>query len=62
MCTTGGQSFNTFTKRIWINDLGALCDITNHDMGLYDLTDTDKLVQGSSGSMSATKKVNFVQS
>ena len=45
-----------FTKNTWTGNSGAPCYITNNDEGLYDVTKIDKLVQESSGSMSASKK------
>ena len=56
MCMIDGQSFCTFTKNTWFGNLGASCHIANYDAGMYDVTHINKLVQGSSGSMSATTK------
>ena len=60
MCTMDRQSFYAFTKNTLIGDFGAFCHITNNDKWLYNVSDINKSVQGSSGSMSATEKVNFV--
>ena len=43
-------------KTAWTCNLDKLCHITSDDMRLYDLTDIDKLVQGSSSSISVTRK------
>ena len=40
----------------WIKDLGASCHITNDEIGMYDVIDIDKLIQGSCGIMPAMKK------
>ena len=45
-----------FMKTNWIGDSGALCHIMNCDTGLFDVTDINKLIQGSSRSMLAIKK------
>ena len=60
MCTIYRQSFYTFTKNAWIGNLVASCHITKNNAGFYDVTDINELVEGSSDSISATKKVNFV--
>ena len=39
-----------------IRDFGTSCHITINDTSLYDITNIKELVQGSSGSMSATEK------
>ena len=56
MCTINGDRFFLFTKNTWIKDSGASCHITNDDTGLYDITDIDELIQGSSSIMSTMKK------
>ena len=56
MCTIDGESFYAFIKHMGIGNLGTLCNVTNNDTGMYDTTNMDKLVQGNSDSMSATKK------
>ena len=38
-----GETFFLFTKIKWIRGLGALCHITNDDIGLYDVTNINKL-------------------
>ena len=56
MCTIDGDTFFSFTKNTWIGDSGASCHITNNNTGLYDITDIDKSIQGSSSLIHATKK------
>ena len=56
MCTIYGRTFFSFTKNTWIGDSGASCHITNDNTGLYDISDIDKLIQGSSGILLAAKK------
>ena len=56
MCTIDGDTFFSFTKNTWIRDLGASCHITNNDTGLYDVTDINNSIQGSSSIMPAAKK------
>ena len=56
MCTMDGNKFFSFTKNTWIRHLGVSCHITNNDTGLYNITNIDKLIQGSTGIMLATKK------
>ena len=56
MCTIDGDTLYLFTKNTWIGDSGASCHITNGDTGMYDVTDINELIQGSSGIMPATKK------
>ena len=55
MCTTDSDTFYSFTKNIWIGDLGASCHITNNKTGMYDITNINKSIQGSSNIMPATK-------
>ena len=57
ICMINGEMFK---KNIQIRDLGASCRITIDDIGLYDVTNINESVQGSSGSMTATKKVNCI--
>ena len=47
---------DTFTKNTWIGDSGVSCHVTNNDTGLYDVTDINKSIQGSSSIMPAMKK------
>ena len=54
--TVDGEIFYLFTKNMWIGDSGTLCHITNNDTGLYNVTKINKSIEGSVGSMSATKK------
>ena len=54
MCTINGQSFYMFTKHATIGNLGDSSCITNDKIGMYVVTNLDKSVQGSLGSMSAT--------
>ena len=56
MCTINGNTFFLFMKNTWIRDLEASCHITNDNTGLYDITDINKSIQGSSGIMPARKK------
>ena len=50
------KKFFFFMKNAWIIDFGTPCDIINDDTDLYDVNKMNESVQGSSGSMSATKK------
>ena len=43
-------------KNTWIRDSGASCHIINNDTGLYDVTNIDKSIKGSSSIMPDTKK------
>ena len=45
-----------FTKNTWIRDSGASCHITNNDTGLYDVTNVDESIQGSSCIIPVIKK------
>ena len=56
LLSINGETFFSFTKNTWIGDLDASCHITNNDTGLYDITNINKLVWGSSDGMSAMKK------
>ena len=56
MCTIDSDTFFSFTKNTWIGDSGASCHITNNDTGLYDITDINKSIQGSSSIMPVMKK------
>ena len=56
LCTIDGDTFYLFTKSTWIGDSGALYHITNNVTGLFDITDIDELIQGSSRNMPAMKK------
>ena len=56
MCTIDGTSFHLFTKNTWTSDSGASCQITNNENGMYDITEIDESIQGSSGIMPAMKK------
>ena len=55
MCVIDSDTFS-FTKNTWIGDSGASLHITNTDTGLYDVTDIDESIQGSSGIMTAMNK------
>ena len=55
MCNIDGQSFY-ITKISCIGDLDAMCQNSNYDMDMYDLTNISEFVQESLGSMSTTKK------
>ena len=59
LCTIGRETFHSFTKNTWISVFGTLCHITNKDTGLYNLTKINKMVEGSSSTMSTTKKENL---
>ena len=59
LCTINGETFHSFMKNIWIGDSGAYCHIANDDTGVYDITKVIKLVQGSVGNISATRKASF---
>ena len=49
-----------FRKNTWIKDSSALCHIMNDDSSLFEVININKLIQGSSGIMPATKKANFM--
>ena len=51
--TINGDTFFLVTKNTWIGDHGALCHIRIDDTCLFDI---NKLIQGSSRIISATKK------
>ena len=56
-CTIDGETFfYSFKKNTWIGNSDALCHISNDNTCHYDVTNINKLVQGSSGNMSTTKK------
>ena len=52
MCTIDDDKF----LYAWIGDSGASCHMTNCNTGLYNITDINKSIQGSSGIMPAMKK------
>ena len=56
MCTIDGTSFHLFTKHTWIGDSDASCHITNDEKGMFDVIKIQESIQGSSGTMPATKK------
>ena len=56
LCMIDKETFHSSMKNTWISNLGALCDITNYDTSLYDVTKINQLIQESSGHMTATKK------
>ena len=56
MCTINSDMFYSFTKNTWIGDSGASCHIANDDAGMYDVTNIDASIQGSSSIMPNTKK------
>ena len=56
MCTINGNSFHLFTKNTWIGDSGASCHITNDEKGMFNVIEIQESIQGSSGTMPATKK------
>ena len=60
MCLIGRQSFYTFTKNSLIGNLGVSCHITNDETGLYNVSNIDKLVSKSMGSVSITNKEKAV--
>lgn len=41
----GRQTFYTFTKHTWMENLGILCDITNDHTGMYDITGINESVK-----------------
>ena len=45
-----------FTKYTWIGDSRASCHITNNNTVLYDITNNNESIQGSSGIMPGMKK------
>ena len=56
MCTIDGDTFYSLMRITWIRDSGASCHITNNDTGMYDITDINESIQGSSSIMPTTKK------
>ena len=56
LCMIDGETFHSFTKNMWIGNMGASYHIPNDDVGLYDVTKINKFVQGSLGNMSITKR------
>ena len=56
MCTIDGNSFHMFTKNTWIGNSGTSCHITNDETGMFDVIEIQESIQGSSGTMPATKK------
>ena len=56
MCTINVDSFYSFTKNTWNGDSGASCHITNNDTNMFDVTDINESIQGSSSIMPTTKK------
>ena len=56
MCTINGNTLFLFTKNTWIGDSGASCHITNNNTGLYNVTNIDESIQGSSSIIPPTKK------
>ena len=56
LCMIDGTTFHSFMKNMWIGDSGASCHNTNNYKSLHDVMNINKLVQGSSGNMSTTKK------
>ena len=58
ICTINGDTFCLFNKNTWIGDLGVLYHITNDDTGMYDITDIDEPIQGSSGIMPIIKSAS----
>ena len=56
MYTIDGEFFFNFTKSSWISYLATSYHITNNDAGMYDITEIDEPVQGSSSNMKVTKK------
>ena len=57
-----GETIFSLLENMWIGDWGILYNITNDATDLYNVTNFDKLMNGSLGSMSATKKVCQVDS
>ena len=55
-CKFKGETFHSFIKNLWIGNSGPSCNMANNDTGLYDITNINKLVQRSSGNMSAMRK------
>ena len=51
ICTIEGEKLNTIIKNICIEDSRTSCHITNDDTGIYDITEIDKAMKGSSDSM-----------
>ena len=56
MCTINSDIFYSFTRNTWIRDSGASFHINNSDTSINDVIDINKLIQGSSDVMPATKK------
>ena len=53
--TIDRKTFHLFTKNKWIEDSGASCHITKDETSLFDVTEINKSVQGSLGSIPVTK-------
>ena len=51
LCTINGDTIFLFTKNTLIRDSGALCHIMNNHTSLFDITDINKWIQGSSGNI-----------
>ena len=56
MCTINGSSFHSFTNNTCIGNSFASCRITKDKNGMYDVTEIDEYIQGSSGILPAMKK------
>ena len=56
MCTIDGDTFFLFTKNTQIGDSSASC---NGNTGIYDITDINESIQGSSSITTTTKKGMF---
>ena len=55
MCTIDSDTFYSFMKNTLIGDSGASCHITNDDTGMYNASNINESIQGSSG-ITPTKK------
>ena len=55
-CTICSDMFYSFTKNTWIRDSRASWHITNDYTSMYDITDINESIQGSSSIMPPMKK------
>jgi len=51
-CFINVVHYESFTKNIWIGDIGASCHLTNSLEGMFDMVDIQEEIEGSSGSIS----------
>ena len=51
MCMIHGEMFHMFMKNTWIGDSGTQYHIMNYDTALFDVTEINESIQGSSRNM-----------